>query len=376
MAEYNSRDLPPREEAAHGAAEESRFAVPNLCSPTALMLVVLFSELLVLVMMFGGGELSWMRFALTSLGVQWVALVSAGLLCALRVHLGHCSVFTGALLTFALVMLVTLLVSVVADRVLAGSFALADVHWRAVAGHLVIAGIISALALRYFHVQQQLRAREQAELKSRIQALQSRIRPHFLFNSMNIIASLIATDPETAESVVEDLSELFRASLNDAGNQVPLEEELALCERYMRIEGLRLGSRLRLDWDVPADGAGVRIPLLTLQPLLENAIYHGIQPLPEGGLVSLRVTVTEDEVRVEIGNPAPSRDDAARSQGNRMAINNIRSRLAALYGSAAELTVHSGDGRFVTRLRYPRLAAARQSASVTGGFTAPRDGRA
>ncbi len=372
MAEYNSRGLPPRQE----GAEESRFAVPNLCSVTALMLVVLFSELLVLVMMFGGGEVSWMRFALTSLGVQWVAMVSAGLLCALRTRLERFSVLSGALLAFALVMLVTLVVSVVADRLLAGSLDLTVVHWRAVGGHLVIAGIISALALRYFHVQQQLRAREQAELKSRIQALQSRIRPHFLFNSMNIIASLIATDPETAESVVEDLSELFRASLNDAGNQVPLQEELALCERYMRIEALRLGSRLHLDWDVPSLDAGVRIPLLTLQPLLENAIYHGIQPLPEGGVVSLRVALTDDEVSVEISNPLPPRDDAARSQGNRMAISNIRSRLAALYGSGAELTTDSGAGRFVTRLRYPRNADARRGRPAPGGFSEPPGDRA
>jgi two-component system sensor histidine kinase AlgZ len=370
MAEYNSRDLPPRVD----AAEESRFAVPNLCSVPALMLVVLFSELLVLVMMFGGGELGWMRFALTSLGVQWVALVSAGLLCGLRSRLERLSVLNGAMLAFALVMFVTVLVSVAADRLLAASLDLGGVDWRAIGGHLVIAGIISALALRYFQVQQQLRAREQAELKSRIQALQSRIRPHFLFNSMNIIASLIATDPETAESVVEDLSELFRASLNDAGNQVALQDELALCERYMRIEALRLGSRLQLDWTVPPLGSGlgdgVRIPLLTLQPLLENAIYHGIQPLPEGGVVSLRVTVTDDEVSVDISNPLPPREDAARSQGNRMAISNIRSRLAALYGSEAELTTHSGDGRFVTRLRYPRRGAARHHGS--GGFAEPR----
>ncbi len=125
------------------------------------------------------------------------------------------------------------------------SYAVRAGQWAAIAKQLGIACIIAGMVLRYFYVQQQLREQEQSELQSRIQALQSRIRPHFLFNSMNIIASLISVDPETAESVVEDLSELFRASLNDAGNQVLLTEELELCERYVRIEQLRLGDRLK-----------------------------------------------------------------------------------------------------------------------------------
>lgn len=355
MAEYNSRgELPSQERTL-----DSRFMVPNLCTAGALSLLVLFGELLVLVMMFSGGELTWARFALTSLGVQWVALVSAGLLCGFRSRLERLPLVAGALLAFSLVMLVTLLVGVIADRLLANAASLEGVRWHAIGKHLVIAGIISALALRYFHVQQQLRAQEQAELQSRIQALQSRIRPHFLFNSMNIIASLIPTEPDTAESVVEDLSELFRASLNDAGNQVLLEEELALCERYMRIESLRLGSRLALDWQVEGLPRDLRIPLLTLQPLLENAIYHGIQPLPEGGVVRLHAWTTDHEVNVEISNPLPMRGDAAESQGNRMAIGNIRSRLAAFYGPKAELKTQIREGRFVTLLRYPRSGPTR-----------------
>ncbi len=358
MGEYNSQVEVPN--AANSG--DSHFEVPNLCTPVAVSLLVLFGELLVLVIMFGGGELSWMRFALTSLAVQWVTLVSAGLLCSLRGTLKRFPLVVGALLAFALVMLVTLVVGIISDRALAGSLAVGSVDWQAIAGQLVIAGIISALALRYFHVQQQLRLQEQSELRSRIQALQSRIRPHFLFNSMNIIASLIASDPETAESVVEDLAELFRASLNDAGNQVPLEDELALCERYMRIESLRLGDRLRLDWQVQEIPAGVRIPLLTLQPLLENAIYHGIQPLPEGGTVRLRVSLAGEELRVEITNPLVEPADRQHSQGNRMAIGNIRSRLAVIYGPRAELRTEIHADRFVTSLRYPVATAGQDMA--------------
>jgi len=220
----------------------------------------------------------------------------------------------------------------------------------------VISGIITGLVFRYFYVQQRLRLQEQAELQSRIQALQSRIRPHFLFNSMNIIASLIATEPDTAEEVVEDLSELFRASLNEAGNQVPLQEELDLCERYLRIEALRLGERLRLAWDIDTLTPGIRIPLLTLQPLLENAIYHGIQPLPDGGTIEIQLRLEQDFVVVRIVNPIPPPSHTQESQGNRMALQNIRSRLAVLYGNKATLDTHADSGVFVTQLRFPKMA--------------------
>ncbi len=327
------------------------FSVPNLCTAPAISLVVLAAELLVLVLLFAGPEISWVRLALLSLFVQWVALLSAGALCSARPLFARISLVPGTLLAFGLVMLVTLVVGLVADRVVAGTLIGPAVNGWMLLRELVIASIIAALALRYFYVQQLLRAQEQSELRSRIQALQSRIRPHFLFNSMNIIASLIESDPATAESVVEDLSELFRASLNDAGNQVPLEEELALCERYVRIEALRLGDRLTLDWQIDAVPHGVRVPLLTLQPLLENAIYHGIQPVPEGGTIGVRLWVDDDSVHVEISNPLAA--EPARSEGNQMALNNIRSRLAVLYGNRAELVAGVQGQRYVTGLRLP-----------------------
>ncbi len=338
------------------------FAVPDLCNAGAISLLILFGELLVLVLLFAGGEVSWIRLALMSLFVQWVALTSAGLICLLRGWLSRLGLVKGSLTAFAIVMAVTLSVGLVSGWVLSGSLAAMD--WTRLAGQLVITGIITVLVLRYFYVQQQLRAQEQSELESRIQALQSRIRPHFLFNSMNIIASLIATDPDTAESVVEDLSELFRASLNDAGNQVKLADEIDLCERYVRIEALRLGDRLNLDWQIEAATAGVKIPLLTLQPLLENAIYHGIQPLPEGGTIRVRLWFEDDRVNVEIENPLPPESQRSGNQGNRMALSNIRSRLAVLYGNRAELTTSQTEDRYVTALSYPLSAGSEPAAGA------------
>lgn len=335
------------------SARPNHFDIPELCNATSLALVVLFAQLLVVVLLYAGGEISWVRFGLMSLFVQWIALVSAGLLCALRPILNRVSLSVGALLAFGAVMMVTLVVSVAAEWVVPrGEGVVARV-----ASHILIAAIITGLVLRYFFVQQALRLQEQAELQSRIQALQSRIRPHFLFNSMNIIASLIAVDPETAESVVEDLSELFRASLNDAGNLVTIDEELSLCERYLRIEALRLDDRLKVDWQVEPTDGGVQIPLLTLQPLVENAIYHGIQPLPEGGTIALGVHYDGEFVNVRITNPKPQQAQASESEGNRMALNNIRSRLAVLYGNAAELVTHDTEQMFVTTLRFPKMPA-------------------
>jgi len=333
----------------------TRFVLPDLCNMPAIGVAVLVGELLVLVLLLAGNGFSWAGLALTSLYVQWVVLTSSGLLCLIRPRLLNVGLSSGAFISFGVVMSVSLAVSLGAERLIQGwpSYHEVPLDIHRIVSQLSIALIITGMVLRYFYVQQQLREQEQSELQSRIQALQSRIRPHFLFNSMNIIASLIATDPETAESVVEDLSELFRASLNEAGNQVSLAEELALCERYVRIERLRLGDRLRIDWDIGPHTEAVRIPLLTLQPLLENAIYHGIQPLPEGGTITVQLRYEDGHVRVRITNPLPPAEARGESQGNRMAVNNIKSRLSVLYGGAAELVADVDGGLYVTRLRYP-----------------------
>ncbi len=328
-----------------------------MCNVTALTVVILVAQLFVLVLLLAGTELTWRRFALLSLFVQWVSLTSAGMLCFFRPMFLRFSLFQGAALAFLLVMASTFLVGIAGDRALSGGDSAVGFDWGAILRQQAIAGIITGMVLRYFYVQQRLREQERSELEARIQALQSRIRPHFLFNSMNIIASLIAVDPDTAESVVEDLSALFRASLNDVGNQVQISEELALCERYMRIEGLRLGDRLEMDWQIEDLPTTLRVPLLTLQPLLENSIYHGIQPLPEGGKITVRLWYDGGRVNVAISNPIPDasllEDGRSSTEGNRMALNNIRSRLEALYGSSARLDTQEEAGLFVTRLSYP-----------------------
>ncbi|PIE40593.1 MAG: hypothetical protein CSA49_07715 [Gammaproteobacteria bacterium] len=178
---------------------------------------------------------------------------------------------------------------------------------------------------------------------------------HF-FNSMNIIASLISVDPDTAEEVVEDLSHLFRASLNEVGNQVPFNDEVNLCKRYLRIEQLRLGDRLQVDWDIRQVPPGLKIPMLTLQPLLENAILHGVQPLENGGLIEIYVGYQHGIFELKIANPFSVEHQESldvRFKGNRIALDNIRNRLNVLYGERAKLTSYPENDRYITRLTYP-----------------------
>jgi len=353
--------------AASESAAGQQFEIPELCSANSLAAVVISAQLLAVVVVLLSGALTWISFAVTSLFVQWVALAGAGTLCFARPWLMRLPAAAGGLAAWLLVVVVVALFSVLAELILVGRFGswlggisstpllpAATPDWSLVLRTTLVGGILAGMLLRYLLVQQQLRDREQSELRLRLQALQSRIRPHFLFNSMNIIASLIETDPVTAERVVEDLSELFRASLNEAGNQVPLQQELDLCERYVRIEQLRLGKRLTVEWNVDAVPHDVKIPLLTLQPLLENAIYHGIQPMPEGGVVNVQVRMQSSRVAIEIDNPMPPPGMAQRhAQGNRMALANIRSRLAVLYGDQAVFETGEDGERFRIRLSYP-----------------------
>ncbi len=331
--------------------------LPDLCSTRAVLVVVVVAELLALVVTLVAtyyDAFSLARLATTSLFVQWVGLTSAALVCQLRARLNRLASQWAAVAVVLLVVVDTLVFSVVTGLVLRwveGVLPLAPVWNAEILVNGLIAAIITGLVMRYFYVQEQLREKGQAELQSRIQALQSRIRPHFLFNSMNIISNLIAVDPDAAEQVVEDLSVLFRASLKSTGSEASLEDELELCRRYIHIEQLRMGDRLSVEWDIQVDATKVPIPLLTLQPLLENAIYHGIQPLAAGGLVTIRAVEQGDMLLLSVSNPKPSGD--GHHKGNRMALENIRHRLEALYGDQVAVEARPQEKEYEIEIRYP-----------------------
>jgi two-component system sensor histidine kinase AlgZ len=209
--------------------------------------------------------------------------------------------------------------------------------------------------LRYLYVQQQWRLHVHAQARARVQALQARIRPHFLFNSMNTISSLIRGRPRDAEQAVEDLSELFRASLK-AEEFIPLRDELGITRNYLDIEHLRIGDRLRVSWSVDEQvDLDIPVPCLSLQPLVENAVYHGIEPRIEGGEISISVGKRGEQLFIQVRNPLP--DKAHLRRGHHMAQDNIRQRLELSYGQRAGLVVKELEQAYEVVLSLPSRGA-------------------
>jgi len=197
-----------------------------------------------------------------------------------------------------------------------------------------------------------LRARiwQPVDARVRLAELQSRIRPHFLFNALNTALALVRVDPARAERVLEDLAELFRVALAETGASVPLEEEIELAQRYLEIEQVRFGARLRVSWDVdPAVGAA-RVPPLVLQPLVENAVRHGVEPSSDGGQVWVRAFVRRGQAVVEVVNTV---SDAAGTPGHGMAQHNVRERLRLLHDVAAQFDCRHEGGRYLARIVLP-----------------------
>jgi two-component system sensor histidine kinase AlgZ len=206
--------------------------------------------------------------------------------------------------------------------------------------------------MRYLFVQHQWKQRIRAEAEARLQALQARIRPHFLFNSINTVTSLIHDKPDQAEEALLDLSDLFRASMREERRRIPFSEELELTRRYLHVEGLRLGERLAIDWHIGDVPEGALLPPLMLQPLVENAVYHGIEPHTKGGTITLEGHVEGDMLVLQLSNPLPPQG-APKKPGNRVAMDNIRERLDAHYGKLASLLIEEGNGIYRLTLTLP-----------------------
>ena len=343
------------------------FFLPELCLPPALLMLIVLAELLVLVLVLSEPMhpgFNWVRLGLTSLFVQWIVLLSAALLCGLRPWLAGLRAGLAGALCCAMVVALALAGTAVTDYFHLSGPEVSAPEGNRYLRHALIALIMSALLLRYFYLQSQWRRQQQAELQARIESLQARIKPHFLFNSLNSIASLVASDPGKAEQAVLDLSDLFRASLSRPGNLVTWREELELAKRYLSIEQYRLGERLQLDWRIDSVPQDLPIPQLTLQPLLENALIHGIAPRIEGGVVSVQASYKGGEFILCISNPYDEAVSRPVSGGTQQALINIGARLTALFGPRASLTVDRRDGRHFTCLRYPCARLTQESSAL------------
>jgi two-component system sensor histidine kinase AlgZ len=338
---------------AAGDRATGEFFIPDICAPRPVFIMVLLAELMVFVYTLADSALpvfNWELLATASLFVLWVVLVSAALLCGLRGFFARLSLSLATFLSLLLVLAVTALSSAAAIALYPQLPRGLSPGWWLLR-NLLVAAVLTGIVLRNFYLQHQLRQQERQELLSRLESLRARIRPHFLFNTLNSIASLIMSRPEAAEQAIEDLAELFRASLQEAQHATTVADELRLCKLYLGIEQLRLGDRLRVRWDIDDGVRSQPMPSLVLQPLVENAVYHGISRLAEGGEIA--VSVRLDGRRVAAGVENPVSGQAPRAEGNRMALANIEQRLQALYGTEGRLQVEHLPGRYRVRLLYP-----------------------
>jgi two-component system, LytTR family, sensor histidine kinase AlgZ len=278
--------------------------------------------------------------------VQPIILLSLLVLYALHPLLAKLKYAQGVVLILVVELLITYLIFNVM-----GYFFVADAS-AAIARPCLLAAIVTGIVLYYFYLQE--RAYSPAIAEARLQALQARIRPHFLFNSINAVLSLIRSQPKRAEKALEDMADLFRVLMAENRDLVPLAQELALCHQYLDLEKLRLEDRLKITWQINDMPSDAMIPPLILQPLLENAVYHGIEPMPDGGEIIVKIFTKSKELHISISNPyAPQNDHHS---GNKMALKNIKERLKLHFDLESGLKTSTQNNRYEVHISIPEKA--------------------
>lgn len=332
--------------------------LPDFCRTPAVLSLLLISQIVACLLVLASPAHDLIlgpRLIVVSLYLHWISLLSAAALCWLRRYLDRMSVTTLAGVAFIVLVGITLLVSEMAYHVgrFMGweSFLLPNAHLLFLARNALICSIVAAAVLRYFYVIHAWRRQVQASAEARFAALQARIRPHFFFNSLNSVAALIPTRPDDAESLIEDLSDLFRAILKNRQPFNRLADEIELGKTYLRVEQIRLGERLTQHWQVDDGLDDLQLPLLSLQPLLENAIYHGIECIPGGGTLSVEIRRDKDELLIVVSNPMSAREDDHGGSG--IAQDNIRQRLRLLYDDRGCLETRQTQEGYRAELRVP-----------------------
>jgi two-component system sensor histidine kinase AlgZ len=337
MASINQNQHPP-------------VALPNFCNlgvSLRILVIVNGMSMVAAVLKAATFQAAWQELMAISVVVQPLLLLSLLLLCAGR-RLFALMPYSGGIvavlgLELALVTLVHGLSRDLLDT--AGPFQLQR-YW-------LFTLLVAAVLLVYFNLRG--RALSPALSEARLQALQARIRPHFLFNSINAVLSLIRSDPKRAETALEDMADLFRVLMADNRQLVRLEQEVALCRQYLGLEQLRLGERLRVAWHVEKMPRDALIPPLVLQPLLENAVYHGIEPASEPGEISVDIYSSRNQVHMVLRNPY--RNEGSHHGGNKMALGNIRERLALHFDAEASLATKVSDNAYQVHIIIPYTKA-------------------
>lgn len=315
---------------------------------------MLVGELCVLIVCLLNFEsANWQTFGIWSLYTQWLLVLFCAAICTARrwlvqqaYFLGLAGVVLAFLLSLAAVELTAMLFF--ADQ-LAPQF-----DWLRLC-RVVLAGLVAlALVIRFFGLLSTLESRNQAESQARIQALQSRIQPHFLFNSLNTISELAAKHPDSAEKAIQALSMLFRVSLEEGNSLHSLTKELRLCERYIELERWRIGDRIAIVWQVDVGSTDqIEVPKLLLQPLIENALKYSAESSFSNKVeISISIKETTKYLSIKIVNPVSQ--DHRPEGGHGIAISNIRERLSALYDDQQSFKVRRNLKQYQVIMRIPK----------------------
>lgn len=369
--------------------------IPNLCRLPVVLSIMVVLELLIIVHLLGLGSFkafAWADFASLSFYAQWIALPGVWLLCRLRDRLNKMAPTSVTLLVLMIVLALTALVNLLfANFVFVNSHSITQ---QQALRDMVIVAVICCLGLRYCFVQQRWLEEERAKESARFSALQARIQPHFLFNTLNSIASLVQFDVDKADRAIQDLSGLLRRQINVDQQFVLWQEEKELCEAYIRIETLRYGDRLRVDWDVASVPDDFRIMPLMIQPLIENAVRYGIAPSAEQAVVAVKASLLgasdkalqkaddnpqsltiaiENSVSTEF-RPYASASliaDPEQSEGHGIALSNVQARIRSMYRDPdsgellAGLRVEQPSGKYRVVLTFSLSAISSMFARQT-----------
>jgi len=328
------------------AAPAPKQVIPDGCNVgTVLRVAIGVNAAVALAVSVGQPSLAaaWERFVELSAILEPALLMTLLVWCALRRHLPEQAPALQRLLAWAAPVACTavtmLAISSIGPELSAGA-----------RGSVLLAALGFGIVLQHY-AELRERAFSPAVTEARFQALQSRIRPHFFFNSLNAVIAVVRSDPPRAERMLESVAELFRAVMGDVRRLVPLEQELDLCRRYVEIEQTRLGERLQVEWDIGAVHPRARVPQLLLQPVIENAVRYGAEK--QAGDCRIVVRVRQLGFRLEMFVSNPLAKDPLQREGNQIGLANIRGRLALIYDLEGQLTTRLRHERFELTMSIP-----------------------
>ncbi len=339
--------------------QTAHFFLPAFNDIRVVFMLILMGELFALLLSLAQSNPSldqfWFHLATTSLFIQWTVLTSAAVLQILSPWLVRRTLLTVIVAIYLTTQLITLMYSLLVLHLFHRVFVLHPIGFPLT--NFLLSSLVTLTFLRYLFVLQRWQATVAQQARLQLQVLQARIRPHFLFNSLNAIAGLISHRPQDAENLVLNLATLFRSALAQ-DHQIPLSEELDLAHRYLAIEQQRLGPRLQVDWQYKTPiPLALALPPLILQPLLENAIYHGIQPCIEGGTVTVILAEIQGILHIDIDNPRPqlpvNSSPRLKEQGQGLALENVRQRLQLSFGDRARCDTFPTADHYRVHLEIP-----------------------